>query len=101
MTHESALPPRPLGTTLSDRAPGRARAANAVRALNRENEEHDRVVTAVKSGQRFYDPGLVPDDEQMYVDTGIGALYGLGGSHHLWQLAGWTLTSCVLENDRD
>jgi hypothetical protein len=32
-------------------------------------------------------------NEHDYVDTGIGALYGLGGEQHLWTLAGWNVKS--------
>ena len=47
---------------------------------------------------RHYDPGPPPEDEYLYEGTGIGALYGLGGERHLWQLAGWTLTRNALDN---
>jgi hypothetical protein len=44
---------------------------------------------------RDYDPRPVPEatpaDERMYVGTGIGALYGLGGEQHLYTLAGWNV----------
>lgn len=44
---------------------------------------------------RTYDPLPFPDaaptPAAWYVGTGIGALYGLGGEQHLWQLAGWNV----------
>lgn len=40
---------------------------------------------------RDYEPGERPADERMYRGTGIGALFGLGGEQHLWQLAGWNV----------
>lgn len=35
----------------------------------------------------------MPAGEDIYVGTGIGALYGLGGEQHLWTLAGWNVKS--------
>lgn len=44
-----------------------------------------------------YDIGetVPPLDEQMYVGTGIGLLYGLGGEAHAWQLAGWNVRAAA------
>lgn len=54
------------------------------------------------SGYKVYNPRPYPEaaplDPEMYEGTGIGALYNIQGSrHHLWQLAGWTLTRAGAE----
>jgi hypothetical protein len=40
---------------------------------------------------REYNPGPVPEDEAMYEDADIGALWGLN-NRQAWQLAGWNVT---------
>ena len=46
---------------------------------------------------RTYNPRPYPEaspDPRLYEGTAIGALYGLPGTErHLWQLAGWNLTT--------
>lgn len=53
---------------------------------------------------RNYTPACYPDtyadtvpDPDMYMGTGIGALYNLEGSQaFMWQLAGWNITKAVM-----
>lgn len=44
-------------------------------------------------------PEAKPEDVDLYLDTGIAALYGWeGGEEHVWQLAGWNLVRTGGEN---
>lgn len=114
---ESQVPGPALGTAYGDRAPAAIVERNAKdAALRRGREQADRLHFLVYGhdehhsrvhvdGQvgclcdepcsRNYDPLPYPEaaltNENDYVGTGIGLLYGLGGEQHAWQLAGWNV----------
>lgn len=112
---EAQVPGPALGTTFDDRAPAAVLERNAKDAqLQRDREQADRLHFLVYGHDehlaREVDGELVGcicdepcsrdyvideplDDENLYVGTGIGLLYGLGGEQHAWQLAGWNVRS--------
>lgn len=90
------------------RAAQPVRTANELRAANRRRDEivcaadflrhgepHDDCIFPARGlpkCSRDYDPGPPPDDEKMYADSDLGALWGLN-TRRAFTLAGWNVTT--------